>query len=146
MNIGRGLQGSTTNYIDNTLERLTIIAHIELKHRLIDVFDGKMSHEALLERLCRRPTHCKCTLSETPCLNVGTFIAHALRNISCFDRVTLSWIYRQTSNIRGTKSQNLNVSRFSWQLSLRNLLKPGVKSFTECRQAMLQLYLSNKHF
>ena len=36
--------------------------------------------------------------------------------------------YRQISNISRTKSQNLNVSRHVLQLSLRNLLKPGVKS------------------
>ena len=35
--------------------------------------------------------------------------------------------YRQVSNIRGTKSQNLDVSRLGLQLSLRNILKPGVK-------------------
>ena len=36
--------------------------------------------------------------------------------------------YRQISNIRRTKSQNLNVSRLVLQLSLRSILKPGVKS------------------
>ena len=36
--------------------------------------------------------------------------------------------YRQISNIRRIKSQNLKVSRFVPQLSLRNLLKPDVKS------------------
>ena len=35
---------------------------------------------------------------------------------------------RQTSNIRRTKSPNLNVSRLVLQLSLRSLFKPGVKS------------------
>ena len=35
--------------------------------------------------------------------------------------------YRQVSNIRRTESQNLNVSRLGLQLSLRNILKPGVK-------------------
>ena len=41
-----------------------------------------------------------------------------------------SWYsdYRQTSNISGTKSQNLNVSGLVLQLSLHNLLKQGVKS------------------
>ena len=37
-------------------------------------------------------------------------------------------IYRKVSNIRGTKSQNLNDSRRVLQLSLPNRLKPGVKS------------------
>ena len=39
-----------------------------------------------------------------------------------------SGIYRQTFNTRRTKPQNLNVSRLVLQLSLPNLLKPGVKS------------------
>ena len=38
------------------------------------------------------------------------------------------YIYRQTSNIRPTKYQNLNISRLVLQLSLHNPLKPGVKS------------------
>ena len=36
--------------------------------------------------------------------------------------------YHQTSNIRHTKSQNLNVSHHVLQLPLPNPLKPGVKS------------------
>ena len=36
--------------------------------------------------------------------------------------------YRQTSDIRRTKSQHLNVSRLVLQLSLPSPLKPGVKS------------------
>ena len=36
-------------------------------------------------------------------------------------------IYREVSNIRRTESQHLNDSRFSLQLSLRDILKPGVK-------------------
>ena len=35
--------------------------------------------------------------------------------------------YRKISNIRRAKSQNLNVSLLDLQLSLRNILKPGVK-------------------
>ena len=35
--------------------------------------------------------------------------------------------YRKLSNIRRSKSQNLNVSRLGLQLSLRNILKPNVK-------------------
>ena len=37
-------------------------------------------------------------------------------------------MYCQTSNISGTNSQNLNVSRLILQLSLPNPLRPGVKS------------------
>ena len=40
----------------------------------------------------------------------------------------LDRIYRQVSNIRGTKFINLNVSCLVLQLSLHNLLKPCVKS------------------
>ena len=40
----------------------------------------------------------------------------------------MSYAYCQTSNIWHTKSQNLIVSRVILQLSLPNLLKPGVKS------------------
>ena len=36
--------------------------------------------------------------------------------------------YRNTSNIRHTKYQNINDSRLVLQLSLPNPLKPGVKS------------------
>ena len=36
--------------------------------------------------------------------------------------------YHKISNISGTKSQNLNVSRLVLQLSLPNPMKPGVKS------------------
>ena len=36
--------------------------------------------------------------------------------------------YRQTNDIRHTKSQNLNVSHLVLQLSLPNPWKPGVKS------------------
>ena len=34
--------------------------------------------------------------------------------------------YRKLSNIRRTKSQNLNVSRHGLELSLNNILKPSV--------------------
>ena len=36
--------------------------------------------------------------------------------------------YRKSSNIRGTKSQNLNESRLVLQLPLPNPVKPGVQS------------------
>ena len=54
--------------------------------------------------------------------------------------------YGQISNIKRTNCQNLNVSRLVLQLSLPNLLKPGVKSIMKMwleqrRQAMLQLHL-----
>ena len=40
--------------------------------------------------------------------------------------LTVQKNYRKLSNIRRTKSQNLNVSHFGLQLSLRNVLKPSV--------------------
>ena len=59
--------------------------------------------------------------------------------------------YRKISNIRGTKSQNLNVSCLNLQLSLPNTLKPSFKWRMEMyleqrRQAMLQLHLSDPQF
>ena len=39
-----------------------------------------------------------------------------------------SYKYRKVSNIRRTKSPNLNVSRLVLQLSLPNPMKPDVKS------------------
>ena len=42
------------------------------------------------------------------------------------DNIVL-YIYREISNIRRTKFQNLNDSRLVLHLSLPNLLKPGVK-------------------
>ena len=43
-------------------------------------------------------------------------------------RINPLFNYRKISNIRRTKSQNLNDSRHGLQLYLRNILKPGVKS------------------
>ena len=40
----------------------------------------------------------------------------------------IHWKYRKISNIRRTKSPNLNVSRLALQLSLLNSMKPCVKS------------------
>ena len=47
-------------------------------------------------------------------------------------------VYHQTSNISHTKSQHLNVSRLVLQLSLPNLLKPGVTS-------RMKMYLEQRH-
>ena len=41
--------------------------------------------------------------------------------------MSLQFMYRKVSNIRRTKSQNLNASRLILQLSLPTPLKPGVK-------------------
>ena len=58
---------------------------------------------------------------------------------------------RKISNIRRTKSPNLNVSRLVLQLSLPNPMKPDVRSrmkmqLEQRRQAMLQLHLSDRQF
>ena len=58
---------------------------------------------------------------------------------------------RKISNLRRTKSPNLNVSRPIVQLSLPNPMKPCVKSrmkmqLEQLRQAMLQLILSERQF
>ena len=50
--------------------------------------------------------------------------------------------HRQVSNLRRSEYQKLNVSRLSLQLSLRNILKPGVKPIMKMyleqrRQTML---------
>ena len=53
--------------------------------------------------------------------------------------------YHRISNIRRTKSQNLNVSPLVLQLSLSNPFKPGVKRTIKL-SAMLQLHLSYKQW
>ena len=60
-------------------------------------------------------------------------------------------IYRKISNIRRTKSPNLNASRLVLQFSLPNPMKPGVKSrmkmqLEQRRQAMLQLHLCDRQY
>ena len=57
--------------------------------------------------------------------------------------------YCQLSNIRRSKSPNLNISRLVLQLSLPNPLKPCVKSrmkmsWSSRRQAMLHLHLNDQ--
>ena len=54
--------------------------------------------------------------------------------------------YRQASNIRRIKSQNLNVSRLALQLSLPNPLNPGVKSGMKMWLEQRPLYLSDQQF
>ena len=64
------------------------------------------------------------------------------------DRITK---YRKTSNKIRAKSINLNVSGLASWLSSANPVKPGAKSIMkmyleQCRQAMLQLHLSDQQF
>ena len=64
------------------------------------------------------------------------------------DSARKDFIKHQISNIRHTKSPNLDVSRLILQLFLP---KPGVKSrmkmqLEQCRQMLLQLHLSDQRF
>ena len=73
----------------------------------------------------------------------GEAMNHRHKPFQVYNRISKA-NYRQTSNIKHTKSQNFNVSRRVLQLSLHNLLKPGVQSrmkmYLEQRwEAMLQL-------
>ena len=52
----------------------------------------------------------------------------AIFNCIGLKHITLHNMYRKIYNIRRTKSQNLKDSLLVFQLSLRNPLKPGVKS------------------
>ena len=58
-------------------------------------------------------------------LNFGLLTAH-VGNKVC--RKYGNLIYRKVSNIRCTKSPNLNVSRLVLHLAVLNRMKPGVKS------------------
>ena len=83
------------------------------------------------------------------CTNFWWICAPAMRICNTSD--DLSWIKRPTSNIRGTNSHSVNVSRLVLQLSLRSLLKSGVRSrmrmqLEQGQQAMLQLHLSDQQF
>ena len=69
------------------------------------------------------------------------------------DKFTVQYVYRQTSNIRRTKSQKLNVSCLVLQLSLPNPLSQvlsqewRLKMKLELRrQAIHQLHLSDQQF
>ena len=55
-------------------------------------------------------------------------LSHCLQYCILLDADILKVDYLQTSTIRRTKSQNLDVSRFVLQLSLPNPVKLGVKS------------------
>ena len=68
-----------------------------------------------------------------------------------FSWLTHMQVYRKISNIRHTKSQNLNDSHLVLKSSLPNPFKPCVKSrmkmsLEQRRQAMLQLHLSDRQF
>ena len=72
-------------------------------------------------------------LAKTITVGVAIFLPYiTIDNAACHTKRWLSYVmsfsyYRKVSNIRRTKSQNLNASRLILQLSLPNPLKPGVK-------------------
>ena len=94
----------------------------------------------------QRWMHWNCSVN---CIDIALFIwiwRHDTNSANCVHQRPY---YRQLSNIRRTKSQNLNVSRLVLQLAVCITLKPGVKSrmkkqLEQRRQAMLQLHLSDK--
>ena len=62
---------------------------------------------------------------------IGPFTGGTVHLQQCLTRAVFAkesfcGMYRQTCNIRSTKTQNINVSRLDLQLSLRNLMEPGV--------------------
>ena len=65
-------------------------------------------------------------LSEEPCRSQGDDMLSCGQVSAIHVKIGL-W-YRKISNIRNTKSQNLNDSPLVLQSSLSNPLKPGVKS------------------
>ena len=87
-----------------------------------------------------------------PQQNGTRFIDDILKETSWENVFVFCWgvfidVYREISNIRRVKSQNLNDPRLVLELSLLNPLRPGVKSRTKMlRQAMLQLFLSDQRF
>ena len=58
--------------------------------------------------------------------NLGIMLLWSGLNVFRWDQLIDS-VYRQFSNISGTQSQNINVSRLVLPLSLPNPLQPGVK-------------------
>ena len=99
-------------------------------HRGVDIFaniTSKFVHDFSLFCMfcCGYQTQCICHTT-----------------LSNLDRPWHTLNYRQVSNIRRTKSQQLKDSRTVLGLSLPNPLKPDIKSRTK----MLQLHLSDRQF
>ena len=81
----------------------------------IHTFSFKKIHLKMSSRKCR-----------PFCLGLNVLRYHGAHVISLLCTRSDN-TYRKVSNIRPTKSQNLNASRLILWLSLPNLLKPGVK-------------------
>ena len=118
--------------IMHTDNKITLSVSVNDKTRLYVVSQwGKTGHMLVQSREYRHVD---------TWLKTGTLLPHYACKI----------YYCQVSNIRRTKSLNLNVSCLVLQLSLHNLLKSGVKSrmkmLKQLGHAMLQLHLSEKHF
>ena len=80
-----------------------------------------------------------CPKSYMLCLATVFFI------LQCVPQIKIR-VYRKISNIRRTKSPNLDVSRLVVQLSSPNLMKPGVKSRMKMQLEQRQLHLSDRQF
>ena len=65
------------------------------------------------------------TSLESPHLHTHLWLEDDMSDIT--ESLFIDDTYRKVSNIRHTKSQNLNASRLILELSLPNPLKPGVK-------------------
>ena len=77
-------------------------------------------------RLWHRPfiMEYRCGVLRYGAILIDRVLYHICQIMLC----TVSKIYRKISNVSRSKSQNVNVSCLVMQLSLRNLLKPCVKS------------------
>ena len=98
----------------------------------IDFIHGDI-HGRSCKNVWLSPTNKSCDLCSHIFLGcfTGTGVIIWLPQSVSVSDVTLKDInenYRKVSNIRRTKSQNLNDSRLVMQMSLSNLLKPGFKS------------------
>ena len=105
----------------------------------------------------RQITNIRCILVYCHCDNCSINHINNMNNIKLETKIRLQYNfyqmknYRQITNISRTKFQILNVTRLVLQLSLRNPLKPCVKSrmklyLEQRREAALQLHLSNQQF
>ena len=91
--------------------------------------------QSLCRRMVLRPEYFRQTRS-LPFLLMPWLLASPDHQQQLYGLCRIKWFlsstmldfnYCQISKISGTKSQNLNVSHLGLQLSLRNILKPGVK-------------------
>ena len=117
---------------------------ISVQVKRLNQFGLILTHMFTLTKKNKSPKH----IWKSP-LNVNKNCSHA-----CIYACQLGhhyfW-YRKISNIRRTKSQNLNHYHLVLRSSLVNPLKPSVKSrmkmlLEQRRQAMLQLHMRDRQF